>query len=669
MHQLGRRHPNFFFPRSVKPPGHTSSSNTTVHGGRIAEYAAYGGIFLICALFLPDVFDGTFLKPLILYAMCAAIVTVWGGRLILLKAPYPRITLIHILFSLYLLARALSLFFAANLRLGVESVLQEVCYFIIFGYAFEFLGLRRTTGALLIVAAAASCVALAHFILPESSALHDFAAQLSTLSTFGNQSYFAGFLLLILSLLAAELSYRQSTGGNLLLPAILVAATLYLLVVTGSRSAWAASVAGIVLFMALTLKKKKTLVKSTIAVFAVVAGIYFLFRPTIEARIDALFAGGPQSSVVRRLPFYEGALNAFTASPVLGNGAGNFIVFLPRFRPSDYWIVRSEDIAAHAHNEFLEVLSETGILGLAAYLLLLGAIMAALYRRRRESGETGGIFVAGVIAAFTAVLIDGLSSMNLRTIPLTASMWMLLGAALGSGIPGARDAPRGERAAPLPFRIAAGVALVAEVVFFAMAGRDRYAVQSRFLDGFLLHTQSQTKEASRSFEDVLALDPHHADARFYLAADLLQDGDAASAEKNVRVLLTEYPYYPKAGTIGALALLELRDSSAAMRTIDDELRRNTSPLSLYYAATIAHRVGRDEDELRFLTELLNANIRSGMKDFGGEALTMLLEAPIPQTRGEEVTTLLNSYREKFSDDSTLVSGVDANIRRNASLNK
>jgi tetratricopeptide (TPR) repeat protein len=194
-------------------------------------------------------------------------------------------------------------------------------------------------------------------------------------------------------------------------------------------------------------------------------------------------------------------------------------------------------------------------------------------------------------------------------------------------------------------------------------------VQSRFLDGFLLHSQSQTKEASRSFEDVLALDPHHADARFYLAADLLQDGDAASAERNVRALLTEYPYYPKAGAIEALALLELRDSSAAMRAIDDELRRNSSPLSLYYAATIAHRIGRDEDELRFLTELLRANIRSGMKDFGQEALTMLLEVPVPQARAQEINSLLASYRGTFRSDSTFVRGVDAIILRNASMNK
>jgi len=164
---------------------------------------------------------------------------------------------------------------------------------------------------------------------------------------------------------------------------------------------------------------------------------------------------------------------------------------------------------------------------------------------------------------------------------------------------------------------------------------------------------------------VLAIDPHHAEARFYLAADLLQKGDAAGAERNIRALRSEYPYYPKAGTIGALALLELRDSAKAFSTIDDELQRNRSPLTLYYAATIAHRLGRDEDEVRFLTELLGANIRSGMKDFGSEALAMLLEAPATHSGTRELETLLASYREKFREDSTLVGGVDANIRRNA----
>ena len=148
----------------------------------------------MCVVFVPDVFDGTFLKPVILQAMCAAIVTVLGVRLIALRTPYPPFTRLHVLFSFYLIACTLSLFFAANLHLAIQSVLQQCCYFILFSYAFDLLGVRRTAGALLIVTAGVAFVALAHLFLSESSALYVLAAQLSTLSTFGNQSYFAGFL-------------------------------------------------------------------------------------------------------------------------------------------------------------------------------------------------------------------------------------------------------------------------------------------------------------------------------------------------------------------------------------------------------------------------------------------------------------------------------------------
>jgi hypothetical protein len=326
-------------------------------------------------------------------------------------------------------------------------------------------------------------------------------------------------------------------------------------------------------------------------------------------------------------------------------------------------MVKSEDIVAHAHNEFLEVLSETGILGFTAFVLLLGTVMKALVRRRREAGEAGGIFIAGVIAAAAGVMIDNLSSMNLQTIPVAACMWLLLGAALRPGSKGAHQTAGTERAIPVPFRIAAGIILCGEALFFIGSGVERYTVQARFLDGFMLHGESRAAEASRSFADVLAIDPHHAEARFYLAANLLQKGDAAGTERNIRVLRSEYPYYPKAGTIEALALLELHDSAKAYGAINDELLRNRSPLTLYYAATIARRLGKDGDEVRFLTELLGSNIRSGMKDFGEEALGMLLEARPDAPHTPEVETLLSSYRDKFRDDPALVRRVDALLRR------
>jgi len=639
--------------------------NPARHRGRAAEYSAYAGILLVCVAFVPDVFDGTFLKPVVLYAMCAAVVTVLVVRLLDLRSFSPPFGNLHIFFLLYIIACALSFFFAFNQRLAAQSVLLRCCYFVLFAWSYELLGVRRTAGALLVVSAVVSAVALVHLILPGTSALYPLAKQLSTLSTFGNQSYFAGFLVLVLPLIAAELLSRRLSGGNVLLPSLLAVAVLYLLVVTGSRSAWVAAVAGMLLFFALTLRNRKAFLGSVIAGVAIVAGIYFLFRPAIDPRIDALFAGGPQSSVVRRLPFYEGALNAFSASPVAGNGAGNFPVFIPRFRPSDYWMVKSEDIVAHAHNEFLEVLSETGMLGFASFVLLLGAIVAALFRRRREAGETGGIIIAGVIAAVAAVLIDNLSSMNLQTIPVAAGMWMLLGAALRPA--GARHAEGVERVIPMPVKAAAAIVLCAEAAFFIGSGVDRYRVQSLYLEGFLVHGESRAEEASRSFKDVLAIDPHHAEARFYLAADLLQKGDAAGAAGNIDTLRLEYPYYPKAGTIGALALLELRDSSRAYSVINDELLRNRSPLTLYYAATIAHRLGRADDEIGFLIEILGANMRSGMKDFGREALVMLLQAPPGRTGTQEVGALLGSYREKFREDSTLVRGVDAIIRRNPNI--
>src|ERR1043166_5141123 len=141
------------------------------------------------------------------------------------------------------------------------------------------------------------------------------------------------------------------------------------------------------------------------ALFLAAMLISFLFPDIIQRRLSNILEGGPTSSIARRLYFYAGAWKAFLASPVIGNGIGNFIVFLPKFRPPDYWMFRSEDIAPHAHNEFLEVLSETGLFGFIAFFVLLSAAFIVLRKKLNELSGNERTLLAGSICGLAAILI------------------------------------------------------------------------------------------------------------------------------------------------------------------------------------------------------------------------------------------------------------------------
>ena len=110
-----------------------------------------------------------------------------------------------------------------------------------------------------------------------------------------------------------------------------------------------------------------------------------------------------------------------------------------------------------------------------------------------------------------------------------------------------------------PARPAGSCALAAGCVygFYILWGIGvlRFATESHYLQAILLQTNSRFDDASLQFEEALKSDPHHPESRFYLATDLARRGEYASASKQLDLLLTESPNYPKAGTLSAVCAL------------------------------------------------------------------------------------------------------------------
>ena len=119
-----------------------------------------------------------------------------------------------------------------------------------------------------------------------------------------------------------------------------------------------------------------------------------------------------------RLAHWGAALRMVVATEGVGVGAGQFDARYRAVTPT--WRFRIPQ--GHAHNAYLQVAAEAGLIGLGAYLALLTAVGAGLVRRIRRSGAT----VASVAAtAGTAVfalhnLVDYLHVLNL---PIILMAW------------------------------------------------------------------------------------------------------------------------------------------------------------------------------------------------------------------------------------------------------
>jgi O-antigen ligase len=104
-------------------------------------------------------------------------------------------------------------------------------------------------------------------------------------------------------------------------------------------------------------------------------------------------------AVVQRLAFWTAAGRMFASNPIGGVGLGNY-----EARYEDFNLGRWADSLGHAHNFYLNMAAETGIIGLLPFLAFL-AVVLVLARRAADSApviQTAAIASLASIGAFVA---------------------------------------------------------------------------------------------------------------------------------------------------------------------------------------------------------------------------------------------------------------------------
>ncbi|MCG4707652.1 O-antigen ligase family protein [Flavonifractor plautii] len=102
---------------------------------------------------------------------------------------------------------------------------------------------------------------------------------------------------------------------------------------------------------------------------------YRLLPGFIANRLQGLFAN---ENAIQRVVFFADGLKLFQRSPVIGLGMGAFENGV-RSVQSFYYETK------YVHNHYIQALVETGVVGLALFLLLLGGSAAAVWRARKRT--------------------------------------------------------------------------------------------------------------------------------------------------------------------------------------------------------------------------------------------------------------------------------------------
>lgn len=495
-------------------------------------------------------------------------------------------------------------------------------------------------------------VALVQFLLPPAVA-YDFGGgkEQRVSSTLGNATFLGSFNVLLLPVMLAAAFSRENHPRARAGFAILSAALASLLFAGGTRSSIAGFVASLALFFfSLGSKRKRTVWTAALSLALLFAAALYL-SPTLGKRILTSFEMDRTSSFARRLVFWEAGYKAFLDAPLLGHGLGSCERTIMQFRSPDYWTVGSEDIVSHAHNEPLELVMETGVVGLAAYLLVVVVVVrAALTRMRTEKG-TDRLLRLGFLCGLVAVLIDNGASMSLRVTPIGPLAWMWMGIVA---------APRERNNSASAKQIAGAgkevILLAAWLAFAVWYGRtewDHFQADRHFFKGLIADKRKDHTTSLAEYNTASTLAPYNLNARIHLAYQYLitrQYSEALAASREVQTLC---PYYPKANLIEAAACLSSGRSTEALAAAEREISLRNHP-DVYSVEAVARKnLGDTIKERKALLRLLDAIIRGRLRyDLQPVAARSLQLARSPQERGELRETF-ERLHALFPDDAVV----------------
>lgn len=242
-------------------------------------------------------------------------------------------------------------------------------------------------------------------------------------STFGNAVFYGGFLVLVFPFSALNISSKKNKILKVLFPAVILAG----IILSGTRSAYIALGAEIILILIIYFLLKKNNNDTGNAsdhngkiyknIFMVIAGILFLLMiymlifpgSFISGRIISIFS----QSNNPRLVLWQDSFNIFYKYPLFGTGIALFSSAFEEFYSGRLRLLERTGYFDHPHNNFLYMLYSMGIAGFLAYLSILVFSIRRCYKiiSGEINTETKIIFTAFAVF-LTGYIFYGLTNFD-----------------------------------------------------------------------------------------------------------------------------------------------------------------------------------------------------------------------------------------------------------------
>ncbi|WOO41591.1 O-antigen ligase family protein [Rubellicoccus peritrichatus] len=452
---------------------------------------------------------------------------------------------------------------------------------------------------------------------------------------FGSPNSFAGLMILAFFPAAVAAFSKHLMGILRLFSAYIGAMALVGLILTISRGGMLAILPCLFLLpLVVRAKRRTTLLVWVLILVSCMAFVVslFYFSPRMQERWETF---AENSGETTRPQMWEAGMQIFSENPATGSGLGTFRYFFELNRPEGFLLS-----PVHAHNDYVEALSDLGIIGFALiflpalYFIYLGIRswwkqpdLIALdergeNRRRLRRMPVTKLFLGAVLLSIFALALHAMVEFHLHVTALLFWIAFFFGILLKCTPPKAIRMPNRilTKLVYLAVALAAGLLLT-------VGNQNRYIANIYAFEG-----ERMAKEFASNFDELrgneqfvesriefleaaLEKNPEHGDARSHLALAYADKSYTdpmhrielgQTAEEHARIAIEAFDASPHYWVnLGEALFLQERwaEAGEAYETAV-ELSPNNPTVWYYYANWLNGESGRRDDAMKAIERSL-----------------------------------------------------------------
>jgi len=172
----------------------------------------------------------------------------------------------------------------------------------------------------------------------------------------------------------------------------------FVLYITASRNGYIASALASIAAVSL-ITSRKYRIPAVLSILAIVLFFSIVIFPSIMMRVTTIFKFALDVSALSRFILWQQALSAVSDNFITGVGVGTF-----------FYLPMSLNMSI-AHNQLLNMLAETGVIGGAGYIILLWFIFRSListYVKEKRENNIKFLFSGSLIASWIGFLFHNI---------------------------------------------------------------------------------------------------------------------------------------------------------------------------------------------------------------------------------------------------------------------